>query len=198
MSVKPSEEDKEELLLSCRYGDLEDIQSFVQKYNPESLADIRDENGNTILHMTCGNGHMDVLNHLLPLLPPSLLATQNEALSTPLHWACINAHLPIVQALVQHKEGPGIDLIDIKNSAGRTPLGEAEIAGWDEGAKWLVGVMNLDDAGGSQEQEGAEEEVVDDAQDIEVEIQDADGQIATMSISRPKNPESPQKPAEQP
>lgn len=48
-----------------------------------------------------------------------------------------------MQKLVQFPDGPGIDLIDIKTQAGHSPLAEAELAGWDEGAKWLVEVMNL-------------------------------------------------------
>ena len=54
----PSEEDKEELLLSCRYGDLDEVQEFIKKYGSGSLSDIRDANGNTILHMASGNGHI--------------------------------------------------------------------------------------------------------------------------------------------
>ena len=53
----PSDEEKDELLQSCRYGDVQDVQEFVKKFGPASLADIRDENGNTVLHMICGNGH---------------------------------------------------------------------------------------------------------------------------------------------
>ena len=54
----PSGEDKEELLLSCRYGDLDEVQEFIKKYGSGSLSDIRDANGNTILHMVSGNGHI--------------------------------------------------------------------------------------------------------------------------------------------
>jgi ankyrin repeat protein len=53
----PSSEEQIELILSCRYGDLEDVQEFVKKFGPESLTKIRDDNGNTALHMICGNGH---------------------------------------------------------------------------------------------------------------------------------------------
>lgn len=53
----PTEEDKEELLLSCRYGDLEDIQTFVNKFGPDPLNDVRDESGNCVLHMVAANGH---------------------------------------------------------------------------------------------------------------------------------------------
>ena len=54
----PSQEDQEELLLSCRYGDLEDVQAFVANYGPRPLSDAQDEHGNTVLHMACGNGHV--------------------------------------------------------------------------------------------------------------------------------------------
>jgi len=53
----PTEDDKEELLLSCRYGDLEDVQHFVDTFGAQHLVDTSDDNGNTILHMTCANGH---------------------------------------------------------------------------------------------------------------------------------------------
>ena len=99
----------------------------------------------------------------------------------------MNSHLDIAQKLVQHPLGPGRDLIEIKNIAGRSPLGEAELAGWEEGAKWFVQVMNLNH---EQEPEGLEGEgdaTLDTEsgmdRDIEVEIQDADGQIAKMTIS---------------
>ena len=58
MAPLPSNDDRDELLLSCRYGDLEDIEAFVSKYGKKSLSDIRDDNQNTILHMAAGNGHL--------------------------------------------------------------------------------------------------------------------------------------------
>jgi hypothetical protein len=86
--------------------------------------------------------------------------------------------LHIMQKLVELPGGPGVDLIDIKNEAGRSPLGEAEMAGWQEGAKWLVGVMKLD----THEVKEEGDEVIDDSQDVQVEIEDADGQVAKMTI----------------
>jgi uncharacterized protein len=116
----------------------------------------------------------------------SLLSSQNSSGSTPLHWAVLNSHLSIAQMLVGFPGGPGVDLIDIKNSAGLSPLGEAENAGWDEGAKWLVEMMKLD----SQSGDGLKEEVGDANEedqittggDVDIEIQDADGQVARMRI----------------
>lgn len=54
----PSHEDTEDLLLSCRYGDVDDLNSFVQRFGPGSVGDARDENGNTVLHMASANGHI--------------------------------------------------------------------------------------------------------------------------------------------
>jgi ankyrin repeat protein len=56
--MDPSYEDTEELLLSCRYGDLDDLKSFVQRFGTNSVGDARDENGNTVLHMASANGHI--------------------------------------------------------------------------------------------------------------------------------------------
>lgn len=208
----PTQEDLEELLLSCRYGDVEDIQQFVEKFGPDALATARDDNGNTVLHMVAGNGHTgtffardsppqfrrsrqlmcgrrpsEALDFLLPQVPPSLISARNNAGSTPLHWAALNSHLPVAQKLVQFPGGPGVDLIDIKNATGRSPLGEAENAGWEEGAKWFVEMMNLDEsAKGEEELHPAET-----TDSIEVEIQDAEGQVAKMTLGGQKSPSSP-------
>lgn len=66
----PTAEDLEEILLSCRYGDLEDIQQFVDKFGADALATARDDAGNTILHMVAANGHTGSVTivHLLPRL----------------------------------------------------------------------------------------------------------------------------------
>ena len=58
MSLPLTDDDKDDLLLAARYGDLEDVQSFVVKHGASTIADIRDENGNSILHMVCANDHL--------------------------------------------------------------------------------------------------------------------------------------------
>ncbi|TBU44388.1 ankyrin [Dichomitus squalens] len=173
----PTSEDLEELLLSARYGDVDDIQQFVDKFGSDAFATVRDDSGNTVLHMVAGNGHTDALNFLLPLVPSSLLAARNNAGSTALHWAALNAHLDVAKKLVRFPGGPGVDLIDIKNATGRSPLGEAENAGWEEGARWFVQVMNLDE---NAKSEAVDEELqsAEGVDRVEVEIQDAEGQVA--------------------
>jgi len=56
MSVLASAE--EDILLSCRYGDIQDVQAFIKDFGTASLAEIRDESGNSILHMISANGHI--------------------------------------------------------------------------------------------------------------------------------------------
>ena len=53
----PTDDQKEDVLLSARYGELEEVQEFVKMFGSDVLAAVRDENGNTVLHMACGNGH---------------------------------------------------------------------------------------------------------------------------------------------
>lgn len=53
----PTTDEKDEFILSCRYGDLDDVKQFVDQFGIDVAAEIRDDNGNTGLHMLCGNGH---------------------------------------------------------------------------------------------------------------------------------------------
>jgi hypothetical protein len=56
----PSAFEQSELLLCARYGDptdLDDIKKFVTQFGEKWLEEVRDERGNTMLHMAGGNGH---------------------------------------------------------------------------------------------------------------------------------------------
>ena len=67
----PSDEDREELLLSCRYDDLEDIQQFVEKFGSESLNEARDESNNTARHMVSANGRIGMFENIKVSSPTS-------------------------------------------------------------------------------------------------------------------------------
>lgn len=75
----PTPEDVEELLLICRYGELDELKQFIKAFGEAPLEKARDEDGNGILHMVCGNGHIGEppfqLNRLrfCLLFPSSLL-----------------------------------------------------------------------------------------------------------------------------
>lgn len=47
-------EDRDDFVLSARYGELEDLNAYLDKGMNVSA---RDENGNTALHMAAANGH---------------------------------------------------------------------------------------------------------------------------------------------
>lgn len=64
-STTPSPEEVEDLLLSCRYGELEEVTSFVEKFGAEAVVNARDDRGNTAVHMCSGNGHAG--EHRVPL-----------------------------------------------------------------------------------------------------------------------------------
>ena len=117
-----------------------------------------------------------LLDMLLPVVPSSLLSAGNRAGSTALHWAALNSQLGTARALVEFPGGPGVELIDIIHAAGHSPLGEAEAAGWDEGAKWMVEVMRLVDPGGAGAAAAAA---------VAEEEEDTDDQAALISVEEP-------------
>lgn len=58
----PSPDDSEDLLLSCRYGDIDDVKSFIDRFGRATVGEARDENGNNVLHMASANGHLGESN----------------------------------------------------------------------------------------------------------------------------------------
>ncbi|KAL0247040.1 hypothetical protein I308_104073 [Cryptococcus tetragattii IND107] len=154
---KPTEEQIEDAILSARFGDLDDLRAFVDTFGKEALAEARDERGNTVLHMCCGNGHLDVLKYLLPLVPPSLLSVTNETGSPAMHYAVANNNTECVKALVNwpQEQGGGLPLLKQKNASGRDAFlesmfageGKEEVSGWIEGYLYKV-------EGGDDEEEG--------------------------------------------
>lgn len=56
-SMPPSAALLEDIILSARYGELEEVESFLSSFGIQPLADARDERGNGCLHMAAANGH---------------------------------------------------------------------------------------------------------------------------------------------
>lgn len=64
-SIVPDAEVLEDLVYAARYGELEELQMFVdstghatREQNIDFLCSATDENRNTALHMSCANGHL--------------------------------------------------------------------------------------------------------------------------------------------
>ncbi|CAK9779907.1 hypothetical protein CC85DRAFT_288420 [Cutaneotrichosporon oleaginosum] len=191
--MAPTPDELEDLVLSARYGDLEDVQAFADAHGWEAVAAARDDRGNSALHMACGNGHVDVLNLILSNVPasalPALIAAKNEAGSPAVHWAVLNNHVAAVQALVEVPEasGGGIQVLKETNAAKRDAFAEAvfagegkeEVAGWIEGYVWKIegdddevrvsaGEVTDDEVPSRDEQAEAVDEVADKAGQLKV------------------------------
>jgi hypothetical protein len=69
----------------------------------------------------------------------------------------------------------GAGVLDVKNRSGRSAISEAELNEWAEGVTWMVGVMTVDDTGGAAQD-------ADKIGDVEVEVQDAEGRVAKLSV----------------
>ena len=61
--MAPNQEQLDEFLLACRFGDLEDVKAFTDEFGWDSVQTARDDRGNSALHMCCGNGHLGTLFH---------------------------------------------------------------------------------------------------------------------------------------
>ncbi|KAG8818393.1 hypothetical protein FRC19_010676 [Serendipita sp. 401] len=116
----------------------------------------------------------ELLNYILPHISPSLLEVANTTgSSTPLHWAAVNSHLEVAKALVLHPSGSGRLLLNARNAGGLSPLGEAELAGADEVAKWFVEVMDIDQ----------KQEFVEEGDQDEMEMQASSGTAMSQKDS---------------
>ncbi len=56
--MAPTQEQIDELILSCRYGELDEVKQFTDEFGWDPVNQARDDRGNTVLHMICGNGHI--------------------------------------------------------------------------------------------------------------------------------------------
>lgn len=125
----------------------------------------------------------ELADYLIPLLPSSSFSSQNSSGSTPLHWAALNSHLPLAQALVLSPSSPGDSLIDIKNSVGFTPVGEAEMADAKEVAMWLVGRMILNDKKSDPTGASDETPAVEGAEKAGAEEDDGEEEVPLFKLT---------------
>lgn len=109
-------------------------------------AAVDSASGNSLLHYPAANGSLEIIQHLLSLLPPSpptptaaasaVLDRKNGSGNTALHWAALNGHLDVVKALVGAGADPGV-----MNGAGRDAIVEAEMSGKPDADKCAVWIL---------------------------------------------------------
>ncbi|KAK9370955.1 ankyrin repeat-containing domain protein [Lipomyces kononenkoae] len=136
MSRQLTEEEIDDLIYSARIDDLDTLKSSVERLSedlsqPEAevlLHAIDPYSKSTPLHMSCANGHLDIVEYILSKFPAapsagnlSIVTLQNDSGNTPLHWACLNGHQKIIERLCDCGADPFV-----KNMAGQDCFFQAE------------------------------------------------------------------------
>ena len=98
------------------------VQDIKNQPAKNHMAAVRDEHGNTLMHLAIMTGHYELIKLLANTLPEFLIL-KNEQGETPLHTAIFllpdSNTRKIIKFLVEKKPKK---LIDIKNKAGQTPI----------------------------------------------------------------------------
>ncbi|GBB99504.1 hypothetical protein RclHR1_03540023 [Rhizophagus clarus] len=136
-----SEEVIEEVIACARYGELEELRTIINLY-PATYLELKDDQGNTALHMASANGHLEIVRFIIQTLGSSLkkiVNTQNDSGNTPLHWSALNGHEKVVELLIKN----GSDA-KTKNRAGRTPMFEAQQNNHEKVVEFLLANVKHD------------------------------------------------------
>ena len=120
-----------ELLDACRKGYKVEVQRLLPQVR--NLADVRDWDGETILHYSCRHGWLDVTRRLVEQYHCDPASMDNNG-DTPLHVACRKGHVDIVRYLVSEQ---GCNRA-CRNKDGDTPLHVACYWGHVDIVRYLV------------------------------------------------------------
>ncbi|KAH8739966.1 hypothetical protein FG386_001079 [Cryptosporidium ryanae] len=111
-----------EMLECARYGELEDLVKILDNYKVD--VDYKDKHGNTALHKSCANGHVDIVLELLKR--NASINIQNNNGNSPLHWAVTNKKKEVIIELLNDPRLPsegGADVL-LKNYMNKSVLTE--------------------------------------------------------------------------
>ncbi|XP_062854383.1 synphilin-1 [Trichomycterus rosablanca] len=78
--------------------------SLLPHFATENLEQIRDENGNNLLHISAAQGHAECLQHLTSLMGEDCLNERNNQQLTPAGLGVRNGHLECVRWMVSETE----------------------------------------------------------------------------------------------
>lgn len=139
----------------AREGDLETLQAIFEEIGHAEILNIKDAvTLSTPIHMAAGNGHADVLEFLLSLVPPEkarqLASGVNDTGNTPLHWASYNGHTQVVEILCEKYDADPF----LKNSLGHDSIYEAENSSRSEAANWFLNKYAVEDDVKVEEKDG--------------------------------------------
>ncbi|KAK3308552.1 ankyrin repeat-containing domain protein [Chaetomium strumarium] len=183
MAPQLTEDEIDDLLYAARTGEKDELTSLLsslaerEKLSPaEILISARDEGKSTCLHMATGNGHADIVTHLLSHFTSrpkeekqAFLDAPNEYGNTGLHWAALGGHLAVVKLLVEN--GASVALANDKNYV---PLDLASF-----GDKFEVVDYFLAQSGGLEEENAAGEGVSNNAvEGVQLDDEEKQGEEA--------------------
>lgn len=112
----------DEMTECARYGELDDMKFMLDNYKID--VDYQDDNGNTALHKSSANGHLEIVCELLER--GASINKQNNHGNSPLHWAVINKKKGVIVKLLgdrRNVEEGGADVL-LKNSMNKSVLTE--------------------------------------------------------------------------
>ena len=102
-----------EFYLECaRFGELDDMKNALKDAEKDFNYNIKDFNGNTALHMSSANGHLNIVKYLIEDLKCDINC-KNNSNNTPLHWAAINGQKDIVCYLLD--KNADFDIVNNNN-----------------------------------------------------------------------------------
>ena len=103
------------LKIAIRNEEIKKFRNYLQKIDIEILNNKKDDYGNTIFHIACKKGNLEMIKLLIE--KGIDLNTQNDSGNTSLHYACNKGNLEIVKLLIKKKVN-----IHIPNNNGNTAI----------------------------------------------------------------------------
>ncbi|KAI8922574.1 hypothetical protein PhCBS80983_g04168 [Powellomyces hirtus] len=175
-----AEFDVQEFVTSARYGDLDGVKEVVDAYMSSTHATSNSAtlrtlytcalpNGTTALHQASANGHVEILNHLLPHLTVGDVNAVNEDGSSALHWAALNGKIDCVTLLIEC----GADAT-LQNDQGRSAVTVAEQQGHMDVVNLLLKSFEPEESGDEDETAAVRSSVAAVASEVEAEIAEAE------------------------
>ncbi|GMM37979.1 Yar1 protein [Saccharomycopsis crataegensis] len=152
-------EEIEYIVEEARYGELESLQQIFQEIDHKLLLNIKDNvTGSTLIHMSAGNGYLEVVKFLLSLCDSKIdkeelknfVNLKNASGNTALHWAALNGHLEIVKVLCDEYEADPF----VKNDVGHDAIFEAENNNKEDVEEYFLQKFSFD----PEESDGDEDE----------------------------------------
>lgn len=102
------EDQLEEIYEFTRFGETSELIEFMND-KPKELLFQPFNYGNTSIHLSSANGHLETLQYLISVCPEPrewVINRVNEQGNTALHWAALNGHVAVIELLLKSGADP--------------------------------------------------------------------------------------------